>query len=532
MRRLILVGILLFAGLGCSDDEAHNANQGDTGVYEEDDVTPLDGGTDSDTGGDTGSAEEDVELDVDIDKGVADDTGSAEGDVEVDSDVDESDSDVNEEEGCEPLDEPTFDWVAAPTVSPEGSGTAEDPMDLATLLSSSGPVTPGDRVLMQAGTYLGQFTSSLSGTADDPIQFIADPTERVILDSNIEGDTSGLTIEGEWTEFYGLEITSSSDVREERVSGVTIYGANTKLVNSVIYDTAQGVSFWTPAVDSELYGNIIYNNGYNGPTRGHGHAIYMQNDEGTKRLANNIIFFGYGFGIHAYTEGGSLRGFDIVDNTWFRTGASVPGSSVAGTSDGCLVGGLQPVAETELVGNHSWGPSADARSTRIGWGGDVQNEDITFLDNYFVGRVGFQGHWESGTLEGNSFYGELSGADPAEYPNNTYSQELPTGSRVVIQPNEYDPRRSDLIIYNWEELESISADLSQALEEGQAFEIYSVFDLFGEPVAQGVYEDGDIDIPMDARPPVQPRADDGAISGADDPGRLFGVFVLLSGCAD
>lgn len=496
MTRFILVILLFVSGLGCFDEEAPDANQGDAG---------------------------DVEQGTDSDSDIGGDVGSTDGDVDLESNEDEG-------ERCPPSEEPAFDWVVSATGSPGGAGTEEDPLDLATVLSSSGPVTPGARVLLQGGSYLGHFTSTVSGSADAPIQFIADRAERVILDSNIGGEGSGLTIEGEWTEFHGLEITSSSDVRAERVSGVTIYGANTKLINSVIYDTAQGVSFWTSAVDSELYGNIIYNNGYNGATRGHGHAIYMQNNEGTKRLANNIIFFGYGFGIHAYTEGGSLRGFDIVDNTWFRAGASVPGSSVAGTSDGCLVGGLQPVARTKLIGNHSWGPSNDARSTRIGWGGDVQNEDITLVDNYFVGRVGFQGHWESGTLEGNSFYGELSGADPAIYPNNTYSTALPTGSRVVIQPNEYDPRRRDLIIYNWEELESIVVDLEEVLDQGQGFEIYSVFDLFGEPVVEGVYDGEEVEIPMGARPAVQPRGDDGAISGADDPGRLFGVFVVRAGC--
>ncbi len=500
MTRIIFVLILFVAGFACSDDETHETDQGDAGVHEEGDAAQVD----YDTDGDIGSA-----------------------DGEADSDADH-----NAEEQCEPFDEPTFDRVASPSGSPQGAGTMEDPMDLATLLSSSGPVAPGEQVLLQGGTYPGRFVSTVSGTADNPIRFIADPAQRVILDSNIEGDGSGLTIEGAWTEFHGLEITSSSDVRDDRASGVTIYGANTKLINSVIYDTAQGVSFWTPAVDSELYGNIIYNNGYNGPSRGHGHAVYMQNNEGTKRLANNIIFFGYGFGIHGYTEGGYLRGFEIVDNTWFRAGASVPGSSVAGNSDGCLVGGLQPVARTTLRGNHSWGPAANARSTRIGWGGDVQNEDITLLDNYFVGRVGFQGHWESGTLEGNSFYGELSGAEPELYPENTYSEELPTGSRVVIQPNDYDPRRSDLIIYNWDELESIAVDLGQALDHGQRFEIYSVFDLFGDPLVDGVYTGEEVEVPMGARPPVQPRADDGAITGADDPGKSFGVFVIRAKCAD
>lgn len=515
MKRLWPVVVILLL-CGCSDPEEPSQER-DAGTVE--DAAGGDADDEDADSLDTGSTDSGESPDVDP------------GDPDADADADPGDPDADTPDPtCTPSDTPQYDFYASPTGQPGAAGTSDDPLDLATALSSSGPVGPGDRVALKEGTYTGAFVSELAGTSSAPIIVEAEPGARVILDSAGQDAESGLVINGEWGEFHGLELTSSGADRQNNLSGVTIYGPNTKLVNSVIHNTAQGVSFWTPAVDSELYGNIIFNNGYEGPSRGHGHAIYMQNADGTKRLEKNIIFFGYGFGIHAYTEGGSIQGFDLIENVWFRAGASRPGSSTEGTSDNCLIGGLQPVARTQLIGNHSWAPETSSRNVRIGWGGSVQNEDITVIDNYFVGYIGFQGHWESGTIHGNTFHSETGGIHHPDYPNNTYDDQLPSGSRVVVQPNDYDERRADLIIYNFDDADTVTVDLSNVLEEGVSFEIFSVFDLQGTPVFSGSYGGADIEVPMGTVDPPQPNGDPNAITGADNPGKTFGVFVVRWSC--
>jgi hypothetical protein len=431
---------------------------------------------------------------------------------------------------CEPVVSPAADWFVSPAGTAGAAGTADDPRDLASLLAAAGPVQPGERVALQAGTYLGRFVATVSGSEGAPIVFAAEPGGRVILDSNAAGGDSGLSLESDWVEVHGIEVTSSAATREDRVEGVTILGAHTRLVNAIVHDNAQGIGFWASAVDSELYGNVIYNNGWEGPDRGHGHAIYTQNDLGTKRIAGNVIFFGFAFGIHAYTEGGAIRGFEIVDNVWFRTGASRPGASVGGTSDGCLVGGLQPVARTRLIGNHGWAPEVTARDLQLGYGGSVQNEDITLQGNYLVGRVSANGAWTTGTLEGNTVHGELSGIDPADWPDNAWSTDLPTGTRVVVQRNLEDAGRADLVIFNWDDAASVPVDLSAVLPPGAAYAVYSVYDLLGAPVVEGGFDGAPVAVPLGARPPPQPDHAPDAITGADDPGRTFGVFVLRSSC--
>lgn len=432
---------------------------------------------------------------------------------------------------CAPPERPAADLYVAPDGRPTAAGTREDPLDLATALSSAGPVRPGHRVEVAGGTYVGRFASRVSGTMAAPIVIAAAPGARVTLDGNVAGSGSVLLFEGSWVELHGLELTCSGPSADRCGDGAEIYARNSKLVNCAIHDTSQGIGFWSTAVDSELYGNIIYNNGFEGPTRGHGHAIYTQNATGTKRIARNVMFFGYGYGVHAYTEGGSIRGFDFVENVWFRAGASRPGSSTMGTSDGFQIGGLTPVARARIVANESFGPTVGARSMQLGWGGSVMNEDITLLDNYIVGRVAANGMWASGTLEGNVFHSSLSGVDPADYPANEWRSSLPTGKRVVVWANAHDTTRADLVLYDWDESGSVTFDADDFLPVGASYEIFSVYDLWGSPVASGTYEGGALSVPMGAKPPPQPLNAASGITGADDPGRAFGVFVLRSTCA-
>jgi hypothetical protein len=449
-------------------------------------------------------------------------------------DTEDSDGSGDDPEECVSAPhEPAADWYVAPTGSPDAAGTLVDPLDLATVLSAMGPVEPGQHVMLLEGTYLGRFISEAAGAPDQAIVYFADPAARVTIDADTPGTGSALSLEAPWVEVHGLEITTSDDVRVSTepgssditlASGVTITAANVKLVNNVIHDVAQGVSFWSNAIDGELYGNIIYNNGWLGTDRGHGHAIYTQNATGTKHIVRNVIFFGFGFGVHAYTEGGSIQGFDIVENVWFRTGASVPGQT--GYSDGCLVGGLQPVARARLIANASFAPAVQARGVQLGWGGSVQNDDITLIDNFLVGRLSFNGHWHEGTLEGNVLHSELSGVEPELFPDNTYADTLPQGQQVIVRENAYDPSRAELVLYDWEETGSVAVDLEGVVPVGASFRVYSVFDLWGDPVVDEVYEGGAVEVALGTKSAPDPQGLAGAIEGQDDPGPAFGVFVV------
>ena len=71
--------------------------------------------------------------------------------------------------------------------------------------------------------------------------------------------------------FFEISLQSPNFIRNTLV----------KLINCIIHHgTVSGIGFWAGmSGESEVYGNIVYDNGYTGPDRGHGHSIYTQGNE-------------------------------------------------------------------------------------------------------------------------------------------------------------------------------------------------------------------------------------------------------------
>ena len=112
------------------------------------------------------------------------------------------------------------------------------------------------------------------------------------------------------------------------------------MINLIVHDTTQGVLTGEGAADARIYGTLFYYNGYGAPDRGHGHGIYAQNLGSTpKQIYDNIIFQQFGWGIHAYGEGGHLDNLDFQGNISFNNG----GLS-GGWHANILVGGTQNAA--------------------------------------------------------------------------------------------------------------------------------------------------------------------------------------------
>jgi hypothetical protein len=170
-------------------------------------------------------------------------------------------------------------------------------------------------------------TSSITGTIDKPIIVMPYNHERVIIDGSLAGQTfknkAALTINGAYTWYMDLEITNSDPERiisitgsnppERRGEGIYIVGPGVKIINCIIHDTGQGLSWWKPATESELYGNIVYNNGWWAPDREHGHGIYSQNDVGLKTASNNIVFNNFSYEFHVYgSDQASLKNYLLL----------------------------------------------------------------------------------------------------------------------------------------------------------------------------------------------------------------------------
>lgn len=438
---------------------------------------------------------------------------------------------------CSPPVAPTAGFFASLDGSPEGDGSAQAPWDLPTALDAPPGVAPGDTIWVRGGTYSGGFVVKLDGTAEAPITVRSYPGEWAVLDGT--GTTEpAVQIYHAYAVLRDLEITNSSPDRTvDRPSGVYVEGTGISLVNLVIHDVGTGVicnsaSPTLPELAPELlvYGSFLYDNGWESDDRGHGHHLYLRNRDGTKHVRDNVLMYAFGFGLHAYSETDEnwTQGYDIVGNVWLGNGAATIGAD-SKLYDGCLVGhnGTNPAARVTLRANMGWAPGPTERDVRLGY--TAHNEDAHLLDNYLVGTTVFQTSWTSVEMTGNTFYGAVDGVDVGSYPDNSYLEARPTGPQVFVRPNELEPGRALVVIYNWDLAGSVDVDLAPALLPGTTFELRHAHDLLGAPVLSGTYDGSPVSVPMTAVPAPQPIGYEGAVDLAETPGQELGVFLLL-GC--
>src|SRR5438477_4810795 len=309
-------------------------------------------------------------------------------------------------------------------VSPGGSGsnagTASSPWDLTTALSSSGRVKPGDTIWLRGGTYRGTFTSRLTGTSANPIPVRQYPGGRATIDGGDSGGNGILLVSGSYTWYWGFEVMSSdldrvstqisswpTDIaRGEaiQIDQTTGSGVGTKFINLSVHDTRQGFSFWKEAIDAEIYGCLIYNNGWIAPDRGHGHGIYTQNATGTKSITDNILFNQYGYGIHAYgSSTASLNNFTIQGNAAFNNG-----SPAGQHNPDILVGGAAAARHIDVLDNATYARPFTSTTARLG--SDAANADLRVEGNTFIGFTSVR-NWSRVAVSGNTFVGSTTVAE-------------------------------------------------------------------------------------------------------------------------
>ncbi|MCX6588702.1 MAG: malectin domain-containing carbohydrate-binding protein [Acidobacteria bacterium] len=416
------------------------------------------------------------------------------------------------------------DYYVAPNGSPSGTGQLQNPWNLQTALNHPTMVRPGDTIWVRGGTYPGKYRSVLRGVANQPIIVRQYPGERAVIDANTNTSTPAvLTADGSWTWFWGLEVTNSNPGRRlgsSRPTGIDVFGPNIKIINMVVHDNGSGFGLWNGADDSEIYGTLIYYNGWEGGDRGHGHSIYSQNRLGLKRITDNIYFKSYSHGIHIYgSENAFLENFLIEGNTGFDNGVLSPSS---GAKTQFIIGGGVLAKNLTLRDNATFFSGNDGRN-EIGYGAGCTN--LLAERNYFVAPVAMKLSCTAVTFTGNLFYGGLNGMTAAQFPNNTYTTVQPKGLQVLLRPNRYEPGRGHVTVYNWDNLSNVSVNLASILPTGAAYEIRDAQNFFGPPVASGVYSGGSVTIPMTGTA-ITPLTGLAEVALLHTPVR-FGSFIVL-----
>jgi hypothetical protein len=469
------------------------------------------------------------------------------------------------------------EFHVSPAGSPQGSGAADRPWDLATAWAALEAVQPGDTLWLHAGTYRGGFESKLTGRPGTPIVVRGAPGERATIDLNPrdERDRGALFLEGSDVVYRDFEVTCSHPVRVTQIAGswpadirrgsVDVRGDRITLANLVIHDLSVGVGFWSDGEGGEISGCLIYNNGWQGPDRAHGHGVYTQNARGVKRIADNVIFHQFAYGIHAYgSEKASLRGYAIEGNIAFENGALARGGD---RSPGILVGGGCPAANVALRDNvviggsirlgYPWGTiSEDAivtgnycdgalvvrdfrratvsRNTIIASSNVVQLEGAGRLlvsglewdhNDYYVteGRWGETAVVEHDNSRGLTFeeWRRVTGCDA----HSKFTNGAPTQLRVVVRPNPHEPGRAHIAVVNPQSLPEVDVDLSRVLKPGQEFRIVSVKDFYGPALVTGKHQRQPVRLPMRSVTPPPPVGMSDARLPETEP--KFAAFVVL-----
>ena len=470
--------------------------------------------------------------------------------------------------------------------SPQGNGGANAPWDLRTALSDPRAVKPGDTIYILGGIYKGNFTSTLEGTVQNPIIVKNAPGERVIIDGNRRdssvNNVTTLILRGAFTWYIGLEITNSdtsrtipikgSNPKERRGEGVNVFGPGIKVINFIIHDTGQAIGAWKTAVNSEYYGNIIYNNGWNAPDRLHGHGVYSQNMTGIMKYLDNIIFNNFGYGWHIYgSKKAPLNNYYLEGNVCFN--------------DQWLIGGEGPMRNIKLTNNFSYNSPV-----QMGYG-LADNDTLQLIKNYFPAGL-YLFWWKNVTASGNTIFNGTSLSSPIAmrfagppdlnrfhfdnniyystkvprrrslafswvntsadksdpqkkglfslsewqkagqdkkskleyFPSSTFSKIALEGTKVVVRQNAYDPTRVMLIIYNWDRQSSIRISLDGILKKGERYELHNVQDYFGD-IVKGVSEGDGLEISMKDRTVATPVGYDKSMGPDTFP--EFGVFMLV-----
>lgn len=365
----------------------------------------------------------------------------------------------------------SFFVAPAPRGTAAGDGSSQRPWDLATALAGGrGRIQPGDTVWLRSGRYVGAFRTKLEGRAERYIVFRQERGSgaRATIDGTLRAD-------GAYLAFWGFEIMQSKPLGG--TYGLEARTNEGKFINLVIHDAGtMGVSFWTPGRNAELYGCIIY---HNGTHENLDHGVYVHNEQGTKRIIDNVLFNNLAYGIHAYAgpRNAPQRGLLITGNVAFNNGSISRRYRAKGN---ILVGGEVPFSDVEVSDNFLFYSGLQGANLRLGYSPAVTNDNLIARGNLvWGGQTGISiGTWRRATVE----QVPLSGAT--------------TSGAVFVRPNRYDPRRAYIVAYNPALHARLKADLRGVLQPGDVYELRSVQSLFGPPLARGTYAGDPIGLPM------------------------------------
>ena len=484
-------------------------------------------------------------------------------------------------------------FYASPTGTSGNAGTLGSPWSLAHVATGAGgSVGAGDTVLFLDGTYninpAAHLAITTGGSLNAPVLWRSLNPYGAVLNGSLSLNGNNFVLhQFRITWLHDTIRTTNNpgstpvDVPRAQVGANLILGDNVTVAECLINDGGGGLFSSSGSDNFRAIDNIVWNNGWTGPDRGHGHGFYCQNNGTTRHvLRGNIAFCNGSSGIKlGGTSGSLLLRFDVWDNAAFNNQLSgvvvrgFPLESAFQHDGGSNNKGDTTVLRNFFVQQHQ--PSAFSFEI-----GDINPGDfpVTITDNVIVGRT-LLNEWPSLTFRRNvltdfpslsdinvplgllrvnnnvaydidantyatrqtdSPFGRAlilaaTGRNITEwrnlttYDDNTTFIDGPLPSpRVRVVPSTYTLGKGHIYALNPQGAASVSVDLGPILSglTGFPYCIYHVYDFVtgGAPTVRGTYRGNLVTLPMEAKTPPQP------FGGVPLPQQdnTFGAFVVTA----
>ena len=176
-------------------------------------------------------------------------------------------------------------------------------------------VAAGDSIVMRAGTYTGNFVSTVGGSVGRPVRIMPYNNEAVILDGTF-------TFGNSYLEIYDLEFLNSNADRAVGDVGITMNYEGCRLIGCNIHDLHNDITWMNWGVGG-IEECIIKNTGYGASG---GYCIYTHNDGGGQRdIKRNLFYEPVGvYTLHIYSPSNKGDDYKVEDNI-FLWSASLGG---------------------------------------------------------------------------------------------------------------------------------------------------------------------------------------------------------------
>jgi hypothetical protein len=473
---------------------------------------------------------------------------------------------------------------ASPDGKPTNSGTIDSPYDLQTAFNKvhtpqSAPPVGNHYIYLREGVYPGNYYVKFNrdaGLSNASLTIMPYPGEIAVFDAtNNKANDHNLYVNGSHITVEGLIFTSRNTKRYYGTDGGVFCGGiyddgyNNKFVNNIIHDVmnsgiatyinsknASPAATLSKAGGTLLYGNIFFNCGMAEiGKQGRGNTIYLQNQHGSKRVENNLLFNSFRDQLKLFHEDNDMKNVEVIGNISFNAGA--PGM----VTNRNILAGSEGNFSIITISNNSVYHSphnSDKSNLQVGYVG-TGNQGLSVDNNVIYGGGTSNGGaspleicrpWKSASFKKNLIVNHSRSANSVTYPNvpekdrnfsfsgNRYYMgkgNICAASGEIYEQDEYPANesrvyriqgenRAFVAVFNFENKDTQLVKIDGL--EGD-YKVYDAQNLVGgETVAEGT--GSTIELPMNLTKTFKPLGSPDGVNFRNVPHteKHFNVFVV------